>query len=112
MKIRSGFVSNSSSASFVLKMGNLTNEQFNSIEEALGESINNALKEHIKIYELKVGNKYKDYWTCYKYDGKVYGDTTMDNEYLEEWFKELGILQTEYQINDDDSLDWGYEDED
>ena len=104
MKLRFGFVSNSSSASFILKMGCLTDEQISIIDEAMGEP-----REDTKRYKLEVkdpGDGYSDYWDCIKHSGEIRGETYMDNGTLEEWFRELGIPQSEYEIFDDAVIDW------
>jgi len=111
MKIRSGFVSNSSSASFILTMGNLTNEQVVAVEEKLGKSRNLIPKnlaicgqfvESYVVYDVKC---YNDRWICSKGPGEIRGDTWMDNGDLRKWFKKLGIPKQEYVFLSDDEYE-------
>jgi hypothetical protein len=96
-------------------MGNLTDEQITSINEALGDPIEGPLKKYIEIYKLEVedpGDGHSDHWDCTKELGMVRGDTFMDNGYLEEWFRELEIPPSEFEILDDQLIDWEEYDED
>lgn len=104
MKIRQGFVSNSSSASFVLKMGDLTDEQVKIIEESL---IKINTRSDIEFYDMCCIN---DRWTCFKQPGIIRGDTWMDNGDLEAWFKKLGIAKENYGFFDDNMIDYSEED--
>lgn len=114
MKLGFGFVSNSSSASFVLRMENLTDEQISAIDEELGEPRDTPIKKYIEMYDLTIkdpGDGHEDHWNCVKCPGEIRGDTWMDNGYLEEWFRELKIPQSEYELVDDQLIDWEeYED--
>lgn len=112
MKLRSGFVSNSSSASFILRMGNLTDEQVNTVEAKLDFSNDHPIIKQMfgsSLYHLKLEH---DSWDCTKGKGQLEGDTFMDNGELEEWFQELKIPESEYDIFDDQLLDWDDDDED
>lgn len=66
MKIRSGFVSNSSSSSFVLDKKYLTSDEINLI----------------KNFECEV-----EYWSIEEDEDFVRGFTSMDNGYLKEFIK-------------------------
>ncbi len=93
-------------------MGNLTDEQFKAIEEKVELTTDNNLTRQLfgsAMYDLQLQH---DHWTCTKFKGALEGDTFMDNGELEEWFKKLGISESEYEIFDDQMIDWDEEDED
>ena len=70
MKIRSGFVSNSSSSSFILDLSKITTKQFNKIKE-----------KNVSLPGL-------DAWTIdVSEGGLVYFNTWMDNFSIEDWRK-------------------------
>ena len=70
MKIRSGFVSNSSSASFIIDR-----RYVSQIDEE-------KLEAYIKDKETH------DWWVMNKTPESIHLFTTMDNGYLEQWMKE------------------------
>ncbi len=92
MKLRNGFVSNSSSSSFVIYLKDITKEQLEKI-------INHAEEgERFGIDYAK-----SDEWNIEvngtpETDGVVRGDTFMDNFDMAEFFKMIGI--------DSDKVDW------
>lgn len=69
MKIREGFVSNSSSASFLVALNKLTARQYLNI---------------VEYKELTAGDKYADDWDIAVTDNglNLQGTTDMDNDYL------------------------------
>jgi hypothetical protein len=95
VKIRQGFVSNSSSSSFILKMGNLTDKQIKSIEKKMKYYRTSIFNVDTYIINIK-----SDSWSCSELPGEIYGDTHIDNGHLEQWFEEIGILKTEYKFFD------------
>ena len=101
MKIRASFVSNSSSASFILRTANLTDEQLSAIKERMEKEEADNLFREVPFYRLYLPN---DTWDCIESTGEIHGDTFMDNGELEEWFAELDIPNTEWEI-DDEPLD-------
>lgn len=91
MKIRNGFVSNSSSASFVLKTNKLSSNQLCRIFELIKEDECDGT-----ILKLDY-----DRWSITISENEISGYTWMDNEELSELFSELNIPYTEYEIESD-----------
>lgn len=81
MKLRTGFVSNSSSASFVASMHVLT----------AGEYI--AIKNYMADQEQNV-----DGWSCHVDEGAglLTGYTGMDNSAFSEWLEKQGINKVRF----------------
>jgi len=93
MKIRQGFVSNSSSASFVIALSILTEKQIEAILDYPGKPYNPE-------YHCKYG---PDYWENIVRDndrGIISGWTTMDNGDFSTYLDKLG-LAGKYILNDD-----------
>ena len=91
MKIRNGFVSNSSSASFVLKTNKLSSNQLCRIFELIKED----------EYDGTILKLDSDRWSITKSENEISGHTWMDNDELSELFSELNIPYTEYKIESD-----------
>ena len=72
MKIRSGFVSNSSSASFTVRMSDLSVAQ-------------------MKVIELHREEAGEDAWSIYEEDGCVHGFTRMDNFDMRDYLRHIGV---------------------
>lgn len=90
MKFRSGFVSNSSSSSFVIRMRDLTGSQID------------AIMNHIRYaneYSEDNQNDYVDFgyaseddaWCVWIEDGCLRGSTSMNNFSMYSLFEHLGI---------------------
>lgn len=99
MKLRLGFVSNSSSSSFVIKKSDLTSTQiekiWNHIEWA--KTINS---------KRETPNKYRwlDAWKISEDDETISGYTTMDNFSMDEFLEDIGIPE---QVIDYEGQDGG-----
>lgn len=109
MKIRTGYVSNSSSSSFVVFKDALTDEQKNMIIDYQG-----WVKQFIKLdfennQEEKLKDKFEycksDPWRIEVYDDYIFGETSMDNFDMYSYFEYIKLNQ-EY-------IDWdeGYNSE-
>ena len=80
MKIRSGFVSNSSSSSFMVSLRKLSIEQ-------LCKIINH------QMWGAKMGIEYANQpWSIEVRNGVLYGDTSMDNFDMQTFMDKLGVI--------------------
>lgn len=115
MKLRSNFVSNSSSASFTIKVTDLSKSQLDGIKNALSNK-----KENIWGFIKLMGNlvldyDWGDYWSIIMFDDKIVGDTTCNNGDIDKFFEELAISKEKIDFwdeSDDPFLDEEPEDED
>lgn len=88
MKIRNGFVSNSSSSSFIINPAKISEDDLEKIKDYLLHGSD----EDGEIGYDKAG-EYFDYWSCH-YDenmGLYRGSTCMDNEYFSNWLVKNGL---------------------
>jgi len=94
MKIRSGFVSNSSSSSFVIEKKYLSGEQMDKI------------RNHSKVgKELGLPNGDTDPWSIEETDDFIEGFTWMDNFNMEYFLEKIGIDLKNVK-GDSDSCSW------
>ena len=89
MKKRNGFVSNSSSSSFVVYKKDLTGEQI--------DKINNHIEEGKKLAMHAYDG---DEWSITDYDGALELSTGMDNFDMTKFLDLIGV--------DPDKIDWRY----
>jgi hypothetical protein len=80
MKVRSGFVSNSSSSSFVISLDDISGDQLDKI-------INHATVGA----ELGIDYADSDYWNIVVENNEVCGDTYIDNFDMFEFFQKIGV---------------------
>ena len=99
MKVRTGFVSNSSSSSFVINKYYLSDYQIEQI------------KNHMKISKENNSDFYDemDAWSITENENSVRGYTSMDNFNMAEFLQEIGVAKE--AIKFDDYFGWD-EDED
>jgi len=90
MKTREGFISNSSSASFIIKKKKITEEQL--------EKIRNHAEEGER---LGIDNAKSDPWDIYEGKKFIRGETAMTNFDMEEFFNKIGISNDAYEIRED-----------
>ena len=93
MKIRTGFVSNSSSASFVLKKRGLSALQLRAV-------LNYAECTHELLRNEEEG-QYAGGWTLTQDDRTIKGDTMMDNFDFEWFLDAIGVPKRNYQYQKD-----------
>ena len=88
MKTRTGFVSNSSSSSFIISLGDLTGKQ---VKQILAHQIKGA----------KMGLLYADSdpWRVWTTEDQIQGETWMDNFDMEEFLQRIGVP--------DSAVQWG-----
>jgi hypothetical protein len=94
MKVRAGFVTNSSSSSFILQKKNLTESQ---IEKVMRHG------EYCRIRKME-GQFYCDIhddWGVCQHTDTITGSTYMNNFDMEEFFKMIGIDSADYKIDCD-----------
>jgi hypothetical protein len=77
MKTRQGFVSNSSSASFIIAKRHLTEDQIDKVI-------------HYNKY-MENFNPSWDYWSIFDNGVEIEGDTIMDNIDMDEYLESIGI---------------------
>ena len=106
VKIRSGFVTNSSSSSFIVAKKHLDDDQIK------------AIHNHIELAKL-MGDRYAEYnnaWSIRENNNYITGDTWMDNFYMGGFLKDIGINTRmitwgEYPFNLNDEHYNDFEDE-
>ena len=88
MKVRRGFVTNSSSSSFIIAKKYLTKNQIL------------AIRNH-KLLGEKLGIDYSttDYWNIEENDDFITGDTYMDNFSMKDFLEKIGV--------DSSKINWG-----
>ena len=95
MKKRQGFVSNSSSSSFVIRKDLLTREQIM------------LIKNHMKkglVHDYGIGEN--DEWTIEESVFLLRGRTWMDNFDMQRYFKLIGIKETQQYFDGENDGDW------
>ena len=76
MKIRSGFVSNSSSSSFILNKEHMTEEQITAV---------------LHYHRFIDDDEDFDGWVVTEEEEYIRGYTIMDNGYMDEYFKKINL---------------------
>ncbi len=86
MKIRNGFVSNSSSSSFVISKRHLTAKQFY------------CIYNHMEYAEYLGMNTWDSHWDISENESSIEGYTYMDNFDMHEFLEKIGV--------DSDKIEW------
>lgn len=89
MKIRSGFVSNSSSSSFILRIKNLTVSQYKSVKSPVPAG---------RKFGLECCEDAED-WSITEDTEYIRGNTIMDNFSMSDLFEKLKIPKSEYAFD-------------
>lgn len=97
MKIRSGFVANSSSSSFIINKEHLTPEQI----DAIWDHIKYSQEHNLECYG---GDSYRNEWDIVENDGIIGGDTTMDNFDMFHFLELIGIDMN--KVETEGEYDW------
>lgn len=92
MKIRTNFVSNSSSSSFIIKKKDLTKEQIEKIKNHIDEAYNYFSKEHIE-YNWDKGDK----WEITENEDEIKGETIIDNFDMEDFLNKIKVKDSVIQ---------------
>jgi hypothetical protein len=99
MKCRSGFVSNSSSASFIVRKDGLTEDQCNAIRFHIDYAIANRIPCG-KNGEIVRTNSAR--WQILESDTDFRGETAMDNFLMDILFTAIGLTEDQYRIDSDE----------
>ena len=103
MKIRVGFVSNSSSASFVLKMDGLTDYQIHMIENHIyfARTMKRKKNELDEEYDLGYSDEDSDAWqiTVDKEAGEIHGYTNMTNFGMESFLQLIEVDMSKVEFD-------------
>jgi hypothetical protein len=102
MKYRNGFVSNSSSSSFIIKKNKLTKRQIEQIKNYQEEAA--IIGEYCKLPQGHCGACGKfgyidDHWQITETMTEIKGNTIMDNFNFDTYLKEIGVK--------DEDIAWG-----
>ena len=88
MKLRTGFVTNSSSSSFTIAKSNLTDDQIDKIKNHI---------EAAKELEMKT---FYDSWDITETNHKISGFTLMDNFDMEKFLLLIGVAREDVEWED------------
>lgn len=99
MKTRNGFISNSSSSSFVIQKRDLTDIQIEQIRNHIEEGKKIVEQDPNAFWENDCGFEAYDEWEIKESWTEIDGYTTMDNFDMETFLKKIGVPE--------DKVEWG-----
>jgi hypothetical protein len=109
MKIRYGFVSNSSSSSFIINKSDITEKQLYQIKNHIG--VSNQLKKKSGCKNMFQFNDPGEAWDLHETETTISGWTTMDNFQMTELFEAIGVSMDMYKISEYNTYFTGFEDD-
>lgn len=103
MKIKTDYVTNSSSASFIIDISNITKLQKFLIENHVEfcKTYDPQALLDADIYGEAIENIENSGWTIYEEDGFIKGRTSMDNFDMRWFLNEIGIREEDYEYDND-----------
>lgn len=98
MKIRTGFVSNSSSSSFIIQKKNLSADQINKIYDHI-EFSKILIKYNLELEHLFY-NDISDRWSITDEGDYLYASTNMDNFDMREFLKLINVDEKDFEYKE------------
>ena len=98
MKIRNGFVSNSSSSSFIIRKCVISEHQMDLIKSHIDSAIKFTTEDHLAVNFGYA--EYEDAWNIEEKEKSIRVSTHMDNFNMHEFLKYIGIPDNEIIYNE------------
>jgi len=96
VNVRQGFVSNSSSSSFIINKSDITEKQIYQIKNHIG--VSNQLKKKSGFENLFQFNDPGEAWDIHETEETISGYTPMDNFQMDELFEAIGVSRDVCQL--------------